>query len=188
MVNVDLGLLLHASEEIKNHYHEEKAFLISLAAMFHGSRAAVITYSNDAVQRIHLDDYSEINAFKHAVDVLPLMGNGTRIDKALRLAQSQMFSEDSGARHRVPKVLFVLTYGSQILSERAESPGIVAEELRASGISLIVVGIGSHINENDLIRIAGWKEDAYKVESFDDLLSEEFLKSVGGNACRSMLI
>ena len=65
------------------------------------------------------------------------MNSGTRIDKALRRAQKQFFSASNGGRQNVPKTIILLTDGKS-----GGNPVAVAKEIRASGISIIAVGIG----------------------------------------------
>ena len=72
-----------------------------------------------------------------AVDGIPFMGGGTRIDKALRQAQSQFFTASNGGRQNVPRTIILLTDG-----DSGGNPAAVAKEIRASGISIIAVGIG----------------------------------------------
>ena len=51
--------------------------------------------------------------FGEAVDKIPLMGSTTRIDRALRMTQNEMFSSANGGRDGVPKILILLTDGTQ---------------------------------------------------------------------------
>ena len=117
------------------------------------------------------------------MDAIPLMGLQTRIDKALRLSQKRMFAAGNGGRKDVPKVLILLTDGSQTKSRRAEDPSLIAEELRRSGITLLVVGIGSATKEAELNRIAGSPDKVFSAESFDKLMEEEFITGLTGTYC-----
>ena len=81
--------------------------------------------------------------FHQAVDKIPLMGYTTRIDRALRQAQKEFFTAANGGRKNVPKIIILLTDGTQSQDDDAEDPAKIAAELRGSGISTIVVGIGS---------------------------------------------
>ena len=51
------------------------------------------------------------------------MGSTTRIDSALRMVQDEMYEEVNGARKDVPKILILLTDGSQTQAPDAEDPG-----------------------------------------------------------------
>ena len=54
-----------------------------------------------------------------------------------------MFTAQNGARVQTPKILVLLTDGSQTNDKDAEDPSMIAEEMRSHGIALLVVGIGS---------------------------------------------
>ena len=51
--------------------------------------------------------------FDEAVDKIPLMGSTTRIDRALRMTQNEMFTTANGGRAGVPNILILLTDGTQ---------------------------------------------------------------------------
>ena len=68
-----------------------------------------------------------------AVDDIPLMGSNTRTDRALRMAQLQMFAQTNGARETQPNVLIVITDGAQTPDTDAEDPGTIADEMRRVG-------------------------------------------------------
>merc|ERR1712168_1452028 len=113
-----------------------------------------VTFSYTAELSIPLNANENNADFNAAVDAIPLMGSTTRIDKAFRLTQQEMFTDANGARANVPKILILLTDGSQTADADAEDPGDIADELRAVGISLIVVGIGAGTNQTELNHMA----------------------------------
>ena len=90
-----------------------------------------------------MKDHTDITSFHAAVDAIPLMGFQTRIDRALRLAQKELFAEINGGREKIPKILILLTDGTQTKSKSAESPGVVADEIRSVNfffrISIIIL-------------------------------------------------
>ena len=106
---------MDSSGSIGKDYPNEKDFLKSLAGAFgvsdNGSRASVLTFSSSSELSIKFGDHFDINNFNAAVDSIPLMGSTTRIDRALRLTQKEMFKPENGARSGVPKVLILLTDG-----------------------------------------------------------------------------
>ena len=90
-------------------YDDEKAFLKVLMAHFglsdRGTRAGVIIFAHEAGLVIKLGDHDDSLSFNSAVDKITLIGTYSRIDKALRLSQKELFAKENGARHGVPKVL-----------------------------------------------------------------------------------
>ena len=148
-----------------------------------GIRASVVTFSSYADLSIKFNEYNKAAAFSEAVDNIPLMGLQTRIDKALRLTQTKMFTKQHGARIGVPRVIILLTDGSQTWNEGAEDPVVIAKELRKLGIRIIVVGIGDEIKYSELNGIAGKNNRVFTADSFDQLISEEFIQKISSNTC-----
>ena len=186
---VDIGFILDSSGSLKNDYSKEKDFLKSLAATFgisaNGSRAGIVTFSYYSEHSIKLNDFTDISSFIAAVDKIPLMGSTTRIDKALRLAKKEMFSLKNGGRAGIPKVLILLTDGSQTADVDAEDPALVADEFRNAGIPLIAVGIGAGVNKTELNHIAGGESNAYSADSFDELVDSSFIDTINEDTCNT---
>ena len=184
---VDVGFILDSSGSLRDDYQNEKDFLKSLAGAFgvseDGSRAGVITFSYYSEHSIKLKDHTDINSFNAAVDAIPLMGSTTRIDKALRLTQNELFKLENGARPSIPKILILLTDGSQTQDADAEDPGDIAGELRESGITVIVVGIGSGTNATELAHMAGGADNAFSAASFDVLIGGDFIETLMEKSC-----
>ena len=172
---------------MRNDYQREKDFLKALAGSFgvsaDGSRAGVITFSYFAKHSIKLKDYSDISSFNDAVDKIPLMGSTTRIDKALQLTQKELFTLSNGARSGIPKILVLLTDGSQTQDADAVDPGDIADELRNTGIRILVIGIGGGVNQTELEHLGGGKANTFSAASFDELISGEFIKKVTDKNC-----
>ena len=179
---------MDSSGSLAREYNKEKQFLKSVAEKFQisesGTRAGVVTFSSRTEHSIRLNDHFDTASFNTAVDNIPLMGLQTRIDLALRLAQKELFREENGARSDRPKVLILLTDGEQTTIDGYEDPRIPAEEIRASGVRLLVVGIGQGVNKNDLRDIAGHERNVYTVSSFDDLIDGDFVDKLQSGSCK----
>ena len=188
---VDVGFIVDSSGSLRTEYHKEKAFVKALATSFgispDGSRAGVVTFSARAEHSIKLSDHNDVHSFSHAVDAIPLMGFTTRIDRALRLTQRELFAPKNGGRPSVPKLLILLTDGTQTKAPHAEDPGDITEELRQAGVSTIIIGIGTGIDETELNHMAGGEHGgdgkAYFASSFDELAGGKFITKLIGKAC-----
>ena len=178
---------MDSSGSLRNDYQREKDFLKTLAGAIgisqDGSRASVLTFSSNSELSIKFSDHFNQSSFDDAVDSIPLMGQTTRIDTALRLAQNEMFTEKNGANSNLPNILILLTDGTQTKDVYAENPTDIAAEIRASGINLIVVGIGKAVNQNELDNMAGGPQKAYSVASFDELVGRKFIKQLTEKSC-----
>ena len=185
---VDIGFILDSSGSLRADYSREKDFLKTLAATFgigpSASRSGVVTFSYLAEHSIKMNDHDNLSDFNDAVDAIPLMGSQTRIDTALRLAQKELFTLANGARPGIPKILILLTDGSQTKSLGAEDPGDIADEIRATGIKIMVVGIGKNVNESELLDLAGGeKNNLFNPASFDELVSGDFVTNIQDRTC-----
>ena len=160
-----------------------KVLAASLGVSSNGSRAGVVTFSYNAEHSIKLSDHASVTTFNDAVDKIPLMGSTTRIDKALRLSQKELFSIANGARPGIPKLLILLTDGSQTMDVDAVDPGKIADEIRARGIKILVIGIGAGVNQTELIHLGGGQENTFSASSFDELVSGTFIDKVIEKKC-----
>lgn len=148
-----------------------------------GYRAGVITFSFSPEHSIKLNDHFTLKSFNKAVDDITHMGYTTRIDRALRLAQKNMFSEENGGRTGKNKVLVLLTDGTQTQDPGNEKPGDVADELRDLGISIFTVGIGAGVQKQELLKISGGHDQSFTVSSFKELLNEKLVEKLGKVVC-----
>ena len=141
---VDLAFLLDSSHSISSNYNKVKSLLKSIARTFgvtkYYSRAGVITFSDDAICSIKLNDCTDIECFDTAVDAIALMGGKTRIDRGLCVAQESFFIKENGAREGACKVVVLLTDGSQTHAQDVKDPAKVADDLRKEGVNVVVVG------------------------------------------------
>ena len=90
----------------------------------------VVTFSSRAKHSIKMKDHTDITSFHAAVDAIPLMGFQTRIDRALRLAQKELFAVENGGRSEIQDILVLLTDGTQTRAKHAEDPCDVMDEIR----------------------------------------------------------
>ena len=184
---IDLGFILDSSGSLRDEYHKEKEFMNLMADAFdinsNGSQASVITFSYSAEHSIKLGQHSDVASFQKDVNAIPLMGYTTRIDKALKLARDDMFNTENGGREDVPKMLILLTDGSQTQDADAEDPALFADEIRSKGISLLVVGIGRGVNMAELSRMAGGEGNVFTADSFDQLIREDFVEKLVAGSC-----
>lgn len=94
-----------------------------------------------------------------------------------------MFTTKNGARGDVPDVLIFLTDGSQTHEDDAEHPGDVAEELRRSGVHVLIIGIGRGTNRTELQHLAGDEKRVFFAPSFKELIQTDFISTVKDTSC-----
>lgn len=169
-------------------YQAEKDLIKGIAASFgisqDGSRAGVITFSFWVKQSIRLNDHLNIIDFNNAVDAIPFMGHTTRIDLALKLTRTVLFTTENGTRGgNFPKLLVLITDGSQTIKKGYEDPIENAAKLREMGINILVIGLGPLIDPIELANIAGGQEHLIVEPTLDEILQTDIIERVRRLSC-----
>jgi len=182
----DIGFILDSSGSVSAEYPKEKEFIQRIAGAFrlgeNQSRASVVTFSDHAELSIRFNEFYDQASFDRAVSEIRFFNQGTRIDKALLLAGSQMFKIANGARGGVPDTLILLTDGRS----QGNNEAIIAKALRRRGVNIIVVGITNSVNEKALQDIAGDPSNYFTAENFDILISEKFIERLQVKTCETV--
>ena len=157
------------------------------------SKVGVVVFSSGAYVKVAIPfsrEYSSLKDFSEEVDKLPLYGYQTRIDKALKVANDELFSTENGARPNVRKVLLLVTDGNQNPPppkfdglEKVFPPHEVAKALHDKNISIYAVGIGRKVERSQLESITRRPQNVYMLNNFDDLVADEFIKNITKKAC-----
>ena len=200
----DIGFVVDSSGSMRRDFSKEKQFVKDLAGTLGigkggGNRAGIVTFSYNAELTAKLSDSVSSSSssssssagaalssggFNALVDKVPFMGYTTRIDKALKLVRKELFEESNGARAGVPKILFVLTDGTQTKDSDAVDPASIASELREKlGVHLFVIGIGMKVNPGELSRIAGERSRLFLAKDMNQLKSAEFISNISSLSC-----
>lgn len=112
-----------------------------------------------------------------AIDDIPYYGRSTRIDRALSLANTAMFSNLGGCRPYVAKALVLLTDGTQAPAPDAISLERAVTPLKSKKVARLALGIGDKISTAELRKVVDEDDDVMTVDSYDDLLSSLHLLS-----------
>ena len=127
------------------------------------TRVGFILYGKEARTALRLNTYRDATSLKRVIDSLRNSGDGNRVDKAFTVAQTNLFLEENGARIGVPKTLIVL------MNNKADkSLSSAAQNLKDSGVKVIVIGVGQQVNEEELKSVAGEK-DVYVANQSEDI-------------------
>jgi len=176
-VPLDLGFLIDASGSLYNdNYNREKEFVNQMIdkQMIGGekTRISVMSYSKSATVHIKFTDFFDKSQLKAAVKNIPYESLNTRIDKALALAKSEMFTEANGARPYARRVAVLLTDGQQSREADSQDVGKVAKSLQDSDVEIFAVGIGPEIDFVQLNEIVSQPSSVFFAADFDRLLKE----------------
>ena len=182
--------MVDSSGSLRRDFAKEKQFVKYLATSLgigkDGNRGSIVTFSYNAQLTVTLSDSAAASSpdFSALVDKVPFMGYTTRIDRALRLVMNEMFKKANGARDGVPRILFVLTDGTQTKDRDAIDPASIASELRKKlGIRLFVIGMGTRVNPAELSLIAGEPSSVFLAKTLNQLQSADFIGKISSSVC-----
>lgn len=150
-----------------------------------GVRVGVVTFSFYATLSIKFSDFTDVATFREAVEEIPLIGSTTRIDRALKVVNEDLFNESNGARKDVTKMLILLTDGSQTKGVDVVDPGKIAKVLRQRDIHIVSVGIGDEVDVDELMHITGDEDRVYTVADFDELITGRFIRKIVSKSCET---
>ena len=136
-----------------------KNVLDNLSNVGNRVRASVLVYGSDAEIKIKLNEFNRLEDFKAALDKrLKFHGSPqTRIDKALRIANKELFTKENGDRPDVPNYLVLVTDGKQNSGSWITDQNFVswyASPLWRRNITIFAIGV-AQAEYSQLKRIAG---------------------------------
>lgn len=181
-VPLDFAILVDTSGSIsRKNFKVLLRFIRSLVDSFEVSEdhthVAIIGYSTRASVQLNFNDLPGSKLTKNKVfDIvkkIPHTRGYTYIDRALRLANDEVFTLKGGMRDDVRKVALVMTDGAQTEEKNAKKSvdEILAEAsqpLKDKKVHIISLGIGNRVNKLSLKTIATG-DSVYYANSFHEL-------------------
>ena len=151
-------------------FQAQKDFVKSVARYFEiiptRTRSGVVNFGSDPTMSIQLNDYTDVHSFVRAVDVVPLLGGGKRLDKALVYAARILSKGRRGAQ----KIALVLTDGRQGSHVGADQFRDAARALHSLGVKTYAVGVGDGVNFGVMSAVSVKPDDVFYVRTFARLL------------------
>ena len=188
--NMDIAFLIDASGSVGDaNFNKEKQFveiILRKLNMKHlWTRAAVIVYGDLAHVAMKFGQCLTSKDFNEVLDRIHYVGRTTRIDKALCVANTELFSRKGGMRPYVAKAIVLVTDGRQSPVPGALPLDEAAMPLRRKDVNLLAVGVGGGISASQLENIISRGSDLITVDDFDELLTatnkvtEDICKAAG---------
>ena len=146
--------------------------------------SGVIQFSEKAEIVHYLGNSSAM--FDSHVDNMGYMGTVTRLDKALKKADNELFRDFNGDRLNVKNLVFIVIDGTPTKDHDWEDPVDITDRFRAAGMDVMVLGIGSEISLFELNELAGnLPNRVLKTPSFDNFDTDSFVTEAGKLICGS---
>ena len=182
MCPADVTFIVDSSNSIKdedfnNEKEVVKKLVMDLDIAPHKNRAALVLFGTSPSLEARFGQYETTYKFQDVLEKLPKMGERTRIDRALNVAENQIFPE---ARRGVYKMAIILTDGVQ----SSGSQGLIASSkpLRDAGVHVIAVGIGVGKRERRLRLMTDRDEDVVGKNNIQGHL-QKILDDLNNNGC-----
>ena len=175
---MDVAFLLDSSASMYKAYSFQAQIAAKIASRYRLSvnhtRATIVVYSNNAQIELLLKDGISQNAFNRQLLDLPFLDLDTRLDRGLYIARLALFVKKYGARHNVPKILYVFTDGQQSTLED-NALATQSQELRKLGVQVVVLGVGGAVDRTELESIGNPNDKVYYASSFQELLADDMM-------------
>ena len=186
----DVVFVVDSSGSIaRSNFKKELQFVKEVASTFkmgpEQSQIAVISYSDRAQVDIRFGEYSNVNDFNSAVNRVKHQRQRTRIDKALDLANTMVFTPAGGARPDVAKVMVILTDGKQTVTSDSKTLDVAVRPLLEKNVTVFAVGVGKAIDINELLLLVGNNpENLFRAENFNELAKDSL--RVAAQTCKKI--
>ncbi|XP_062609590.1 uncharacterized protein LOC134271400, partial [Saccostrea cucullata] len=175
----DIVFLLDESGSIGSlNFERIKSFVSSVVGHFKvGSNAnqfSVVNFASSSREIFPLNRYHTVADIQSAISSIPFNSGGTSIGRALDYARLYSFSPARGARNDSAKIAVLITDGQSSISNQPD-------KLKAMGVTIFCVGVGTGINSIVLRSVATHNDYTY-LTTFDllPLLTNELSNETCG--------
>ena len=167
----DIAFVVDASTSVTySGFIEAKEFVKSLISgmkvSYKGVNVGLIRFATTSTIIFPLNRYFSQRSVNNAIDRMVYSQGGTRTDRALKTARTELFTKIRGAREDIPRMLVLMTDG------KSNNPTFTrkeAHQLKKSGVYVIVVAISNKVNKVELRDIASQPEDVITAVSYRTL-------------------
>ena len=124
-----------------------KSFVDRLVISATGAHVGVVLFGNNGVLKIKLNEFTDVDLLKAAIDKLEFKDQMTNIYGGLEEAKNG-FKPASGARSGVKKVAIFITDGEKA-NARYIDPQATAADLKNSGVEVFVISHSHYFSKNE---------------------------------------
>lgn len=169
----DIVYAIDSSRRVDDGMHSKmknmvKAGLKSYTISPSETRAAIVGFGSQANTAVNLYEGANLTELEASVENLKQIGGPRRMNKALQLVRSDIFTNPLNSRSNSKKVVVLLTTGKNIGNSTGELPS-AALGLRSEGVEVIVIAIGKEKHPKEVEIITGKSENTIFVDGMDGL-------------------
>ena len=172
---LDVVFALDGSRDVDmNVFNKMKEFMKGSLKAYNISsnetRIALMTYGSKQMKNVDLKDGVYKSVIEQAILDAKRVGGERRLIDALKFADMKMFEETelSSRDKAAGKVLILMMSGSDSQIGKGNDVKMILDALKRKKISLVVIGIGNTVKDEDLKKI-GKDGIIAKVEDADDM-------------------
>ena len=147
------------------------------------TQVGVISFSSYAQVQFYLNTYHDKSALLTAINNLPYSGGSTDTAAALNLLEQSGFTSANGGRpltQAIPRVAVVITDGRS-----GGDTAAAAQSAHDAGITILAVGIGSNVDNDELTAIASDPSYVSTITGFDTSQFDALQTTITREACTS---
>ncbi|XP_063438160.1 collagen alpha-2(I) chain-like isoform X2 [Mytilus trossulus] len=150
-----------------------------------GTQFSSVCFASKVTNHFYLKDYSSRAGIVSAIDrIVPSNGAATAIGLGLQFVRLNSFLViNGGQRHGVRELVIVLTDGR---NNRQPDPVQQANILKAQGVTIMVIGVGSDVDITQLVNIASAPSLVFHVASVSSLFT--IREAIVATACLEQMI
>ena len=193
---VDLCFIVDASMSIDAaNWKLQQEFLTQIVDRFTVSpihvRIGAVVFSDRAKLAFKLNDFSDDERVKKAIDDLEFLNEQTNTTEGFRVAREECFNFANGDRHNIPNLAILISDGRPEPEENIRIPAALAEAeaLKNADVMLFAIGVTSHIDADFLRSVSS----APQIEGQNFFLTPDFnylgsiQKSVVDETCKPII-
>ena len=187
--SADVAFILDGSAATdESTWNRIKSFARGIASAFQlrddATRVGLITYATQPTLELQFFEKNDRDEFSDFLNTVTATHGSPDLERALYMANHELFVAEAGMRTKVPNVLLVLTADGPmpLVNNYNDS----ARELKEKGVTIVGVGVGDKVNQYELQRVATGPEHAFMVASLEDAIAS--IATIANTTCLGKVI
>ncbi|XP_072418254.1 von Willebrand factor [Chiloscyllium punctatum] len=182
---MDVVILLDATDRVGETQFEEmktfvKIFVGKIQTGTDATHISVLQYGRDITQEISFDENQEKEQLFKLIDQIQQRESGpSQLGSALSFSVQNMVMEAKGGRVGIPKIVVMI-----VTDTSKDDVGRAAQEAVITGVTVIPIGIGQKLDDEQLLTLAGHNpNNVFHVAKTENLpimmtISDNFMEKV----------